>query len=231
METMESEISETAAKRSEIKKILIVDDHPIARRGISRLLNHEDDLEICGEAETTDEALEKIQEEKPHLVIVDLSLKNSSGIDLIKVARARFGRHLKMMVISMHEETILVERAIRAGARGYVTKREAADHLLPAVRNVLDEKFYLSGDTKEKTLRSEFSTSSDDAMSALSDRELEIFQLIGEGLTTTVIAKNLHLSLKTVEGYRANIRTKMNLKDNMDLIRQAVRWIQVGQPA
>jgi DNA-binding NarL/FixJ family response regulator len=218
-------------KSGESKKILVVDDHPICRRGISELLSHESDLRICGEAESTDEALEMIEKTKPDLAVVDLSLKNSNGIDLIKVAKSHYGPQLKMIVISMHEETILVERAIRAGARGYVTKREAPTHLISAVRNVLDGKFYLSEATKEKTLHSEFSGEHENAMASLSDRELEIFQLIGEGLTTTIIAKNLHLSIKTVEGYRANIRTKLNLKDNMELIRHAVRWAQCSQAA
>lgn len=215
----------------EKKKIVVVDDHPVCRKGIIQLLTMESDLEVCGEAESTDEALEIIDKNKPDLAIVDLSLKNSSGIDLIKIAKARFGQHLKMIVISMHEETLLVERAIRAGARGYVTKREAATHLISAVRSVLDGKFYLSDATKDKTLHSEFAGENENSMFLLSDRELEIFQLIGEGLTTSLIAKNLHLSIKTVEGYRANIRTKLNLKDNMELIRQAVRWAQCSQAA
>ena len=219
------------AKNEDMKKILIVDDHPVFRQGIARLISDEPGLIVCGEAESTDEALQVIQNTQPDLVIVDLSLKNSSGIDLIKAAKAQFGAQLKMLAISMHEETIMVERAIRSGARGYVTKREAADHLLTAINNVLEGKFYLSEATKERTLRSEFSASQDNAMSALSDRELEIFQLIGEGLTATTIAKNMHLSVKTVEGYRKNIRTKLKLKDNMDLIRHAIQWAQCIQAA
>ncbi|HTL47745.1 MAG TPA: response regulator transcription factor [Verrucomicrobiae bacterium] len=219
------------AKNEDIKKILIVDDHPVFRQGISRLIMDETDLKVCGEAESTDEALQAIQNTQPDLIIVDLSLKNSSGIDLIKAAKSQFGPQLKMLAISMHEETIMVERAIRSGARGYVTKREAADHLLAAIRNVLEGKFYLSEATKERTLRSEFSAPQENAMSALSDRELEIFQLIGEGLTATTIAKNMHLSVKTVEGYRKNIRTKLKLKDNMDLIRHAIQWAQCIQAA
>jgi DNA-binding NarL/FixJ family response regulator len=215
----------------DVKKILIVDDHPICRRGIAQLLSQDPEWMVSDEAESTDEALEKMEKAMPDLVIVDLSLKNSNGIDLIKVAKSHFGAQLKMIVISMHEETILVERAIRAGARGYVTKREAATHLANAVRTVLEGKFYLSDSTKEKTLHNEFSGHQENAMSSLSDRELEIFQLIGEGLTTASIAKNLHLSIKTVEGYRANIRAKLSLKDNMELIRQAVRWAQCSQAA
>jgi DNA-binding NarL/FixJ family response regulator len=222
-------------KMADIKKIIVVDDHPICRRGITQLLSDEADdeadLQVCGEAESTDEALELIERVKPDLAVVDLSLKNSSGIDFIKIAKAHYGQQLKMIVISMHEETILVERAIRAGARGYVTKREAATHLKSAVRAVSEGKFYLSETTKEKTLNNEFSGESENAMSSLSDRELEIFQLIGEGLTTNLIAKNLHLSIKTVEGYRANIRSKLKLKDNMELIRHAVRWAQCSQAA
>lgn len=224
---------ETAVKEQSIviKKIIIVDDHPVCRRGIVQLLSQDPEWMVSGEAESTDEAIELIEKINPDLVIVDLSLKNSSGIDLIKIAKSHFGPQLKMIVSSMHEETILVERAIRAGARGYVTKREAAPHLAEAVRAVFEGKFYLSESTKEKTLHHEFSGEQENAMASLSDRELEIFQLIGEGLTTASIAKNLHLSIKTVEGYRANIRSKLSLRDNMELIRRAVRWAQASQAA
>lgn len=224
MPTMETEV--------EIKKILIVDDHPVCRKGVRYLLENESDLAVCGEAETTDEALQQIEITNPDLVLIDLSLRDSNGIDLIKLAKSRYGHQLKMIVLSMHEETLLVERVIRAGARGYVTKKEAAQHLTAAIRNVLEGKFYLSEATKEKALQSEFSsTSQESSMQSLSDRELEIFQLIGEGMTTALIAKSLHLSIKTVEGYRANIRSKLSLKDNMELIRCAVRWTQAGQAA
>ena len=216
---------------SQIKKVLIVDDHPIVRWGVVRLLAGEKDFFVCGEAEDTDEALEKIEQTKPDVVVLDLSLKNSSGIDLIKIAKGRFHYPFHMLVMSIYEEAILVERAIRAGARGYIVKSEASEHLIAAIRSVLDGKFYLSERTKEQTLRSEFSGAHDDAMFSLSDRELETFQLIGDGMSTTDIAKNLHLNIKTVEGYRANIREKLDLRDNMTLVRRAMLWGRESQAA
>ena len=131
----------------------------------------------------------------------------------------------------MHEETLLIERAIRAGSRGYVTKREASGHLIPAIRHVLEGRFYLSEVTREKTLQSDFSAAHENAMFSLSDRELEIFQLIGDGMSTSEIAINLHLSIKTVEGYRASIRTKLKLRNNLELIRQAIKWTRTSQAA
>lgn len=213
-----------------IKKILLVDDHPICRRGLTQLLSEEKGIRICGEAESTDQAIELIQKTSPDLVILDLSLKDSNGIDFIKSVK-KWDENLKILVVSMHHEAILVERTIRAGARGYVTKQEAVDHLLTAVRQVLEGKFYLSEATKEKTLESEFSGAGGNALNLLSDRELEIFQLVGQELSISTIAKNLHLNIKTVEGYRAGIRSKLNLKDNMELIKRAVQWYQSSQIA
>jgi DNA-binding NarL/FixJ family response regulator len=227
---MIKDLPETHLSANETKKILIVDDHPITRRGLIQLLSVEKNLEICGEAESTDQAIELIQKQSPDLVILDLSLKDSNGIDFIKSVK-KWDDHLRILVVSMHHETILVERTIRAGARGYVTKQEAVDHLLTAVKQVLDGKFYLSDATKERTLESQFSKAQDSGLSSLSDRELEIFQLVGQELTIATIAKNLHLNIKTVEGYRAGIRAKLKLKDNMELIRHAMRWHQTSQQA
>ncbi len=223
--------SRSVKSKDTISKVLIAEDHPICRRGLIRLVEEDECLSVCGEAESTDEALRQISGLEPDLVTIDLSLKSSSGIDLIKTVRARYGNRIRMIVMSMHEEPLLIERAIRSGARGYVNKREVVEHLVPAIRNVLEGKFYMSEETREKTLQNEFGIDHENSMTTLSDRELEIFQLIGEGMTTGEIAKSLHLSVKTVEGYRAGIRRKLKLKDNMELIRQAVKWTKTSQAA
>lgn len=209
------------------KKVLIVDDHPLFREGITQYINREPDLLVCGQAGSSDEALQLFDAVDPDLVIVDISLQTSSGIDLIKAVRSR-NENTPLLVLSMHDETLYTERALRAGARGYVMKGETSGTIMTAIRRVLEGKIYMSEAMSERMLEKQIRgiAEQESPVSLLSDRELEVFQLIGQGVTTAQIAKNLHLSVKTVETYRANIKTKLSLKNNTQLIRYAVEWGQ-----
>lgn len=209
------------------KKVLIVDDHPLYRQGLAQFVSQEDDLAVIGECGSGDEALQMIEELKPDLVTVDISLKQGNGLDLIKSARARC-KDLAILALSMFDEDLYAERVLHAGGRGYVMKQVAADTVLTAIRKVVDGKIYLSDAMTEKMFLKKAEGVPEDVSSVetLSDRELEVFQLIGEGKATSEIAKNLHLSIKTIETYRANIKAKLHLTNNMELIRHAVQWVQ-----
>lgn len=216
---------------SRVFRILIVEDHAVVRHGLQQLMASESDLEVCGEAETAREALERIEELKPDLAVIDLSLKDSNGLELIKDIRVRHP-DLPTLVLSMHDEGFYGERVLRAGGRGYVMKEEAADKVLAAMRCVLSGEIYLSSRLASKMLSSlaggegEFRTS---PISTLSDRELEVFGLIGHGLGTRQIAEKLHLSVKTIESHRENVKRKLHLPDATELVRHAVRWVEYGQ--
>lgn len=212
------------------KKILIVDDHPVYREGLSNYINEEDDLMVCGECDTAEAALTFLEkQQQPDLMIVDLCLKGSHGVDLIKSVHSRFEK-VNIFVLSMYEETLYAERVLRAGARGYIMKQEAAESVILAIRKILSGKVYLSEAMTERMLfqQMEGVPEQSSPIQMLSDRELEVFRFIGEGCTTAAIAKNLHLSVKTIETYRANIKTKLNLETNMELIKHAVQWVQNG---
>ncbi|MDB6017110.1 MAG: two component transcriptional regulator, LuxR family [Pedosphaera sp.] len=207
-------------------RIFIVDDHPILREGFAQLINHEPDLHVCGQAATAAKALDALGTLKPDLAILDISLNGTSGIELIKNIHARGSGQL-MLALSMHDESIHGERALRAGARGYVMKNEPTGEIMSAIRLVLRGEIYLSQHLRslvvEKFLHNE-SSPGRLGVEQLSDRELEVFELIGNGRKTRQIAAQLHLSIKTVETYRAHIKEKLRLKDGMELIRHAVRW-------
>ncbi len=217
-------------KKSPIKKIktriLLVDDHPIMRRGLAELINLEKDLMVCGEADGVQEALELIKLHKPDLALVDLSLKNESGLNLIKDINTRFPAVL-MLVLSMHDEAFYAERALRAGAKGYIMKQQATDQVLVAIRRILAGEVYLSDLMSSKVLRKVIGEKSHKTYSPverLSDRELEVFKLIGTGLGTRQIAERLSRSVKTVETYREHIKLKLDLKDSSELIQNAIQW-------
>lgn len=212
------------------KKVLIVDDHPLYREGLAQFINQESDLAVCGQCDTVDEAVRLIEQLKPDLVTVDISLKQGNGMELIKAVKARH-KDVAMLGLSMFDETLYAERVLHAGARGYVMKQEAVDNVVQALRKVLAGKIYLSEAMTERMLLKKSEGLSEDASSVetLSDRELEVFQLIGEGMPTSQIAKSLHLSVKTIETYRANIKVKLNLDNNMGLITHAVQWMQSGK--
>ncbi|MBN2049500.1 MAG: response regulator transcription factor [Spirochaetales bacterium] len=205
--------------------IVIVDDHPIVRKGFIQLINLEEDLEVIGEAEDSAGALDAMEKHKPDLVIIDLSLKNSSGLELIKDL-ARLYPKLPMLVVSLHDEKLYAERALRAGAKGFIMKMEATENLLTALRQVLSGGVYLSDGMKSRMLESMTSRGKDKVspISVLSDRELEVFQMIGNGITTGEIASKLCLSVKTVETYKSNLKKKLRLHNSNELIQHAVEW-------
>jgi DNA-binding NarL/FixJ family response regulator len=208
-------------------RIMILDDHPILRRGIADYINAESNMMICGEAEDAHQALEIMPTAKPDLVIVDISLNGSSGIEFLKTFRLEYP-DIPTLVLSMHDELLYAERVLREGARGYVMKQEAVEKILTAIRKILEGQIYLSDRMMERILEKKYMGQQGNLspMESLSDRELEVFRLIGEGITTTDIAHQLHRSVKTIETYRARIKVKFNLKNNMELIRFAMHWAQ-----
>jgi len=214
------------------KRLLIVDDHPIVRQGITRLINYEEELVVCGEAGNAKEALEVVEKQKPDMVIVDISLKGRSGLELIKDIRMRF-QDLPVLVVSMHDESLYAERVLRAGAKGYIMKQEPPEKVLNAIRQVLGGKIFVSEKMREKMLQRYVLGSSQKNASTverLSDRELEVFRLIGKGMGTRQIAKELDLSIKTVETYREHIKEKLNLENSSKLLQYAIDWVQNENP-
>lgn len=210
-------------------RILVVDDHPVVRFGLREMLSHEPDLDVCGEAASASEALSLLDSLTPDVAIIDLSLRGTSGLELIKQIRNR-RPEVKMLVSSMHDEALFAERALQAGAMGYVQKREAVDEIAGALRRVLEGKIYLSSEMTQRLLGKTARVASGEkaapvlGVASLSDRELEVFSLIGEALTTQQIAERLHLSVKTIESHRENIKRKLDLANTNELIRRAVEW-------
>jgi len=207
-------------------KVLIVDDHPIIRQGLAELINNEQDLIVCGQAEDAPEALVKIKESEPDMVIVDISLKETSGMELIKDIKAKYS-NLPVLVLSMHDEALYAERILRAGAKGYVMKAEATEKVIVAIRKILGGQIYVSDNMAAKMVRKLVGGGPDVGVSAierLSDRELEVFHLIGQGYGTRQIAERLHLSIKTIETYREHIKEKLNLADASELLQYAIQW-------
>lgn len=212
-------------------RIFIVDDHPLMRQGMSMTLQSELEFEVVGQSETAEEALGEIPRLKPDIAVIDISLPGMNGIELIKNLLIHLP-DLKILVVSRHDEELYAERAIRAGARGYLMKLEAGDTLVTAVRRILSGNLYLSseiGSNLIMKIATGKSGNSDDPLQLLSDRELEVFELTGMGHSTGDIAKKLHVSVKTVESYRARIKEKMDLDNANDLLRRAVQWIERSQ--
>jgi DNA-binding NarL/FixJ family response regulator len=213
------------------KTILIVDDHPVLRRGLAALIVTEPDLAGCGEASTCAAALEAIRESRPDLVIVDLELEESDGLDLVKEMKTCHPE-VPALVLSMHDEAVYAERSLRAGARGYVTKQQLDSSVLVAIRRVLDGKIYMS-DTLEGRLAAKFvggrTLETDSPLGALSDRELQVFRLIGQGRTTRQIAESLTLSIKTIETHREHIKSKLALGSTAELAQRATQWVESGR--
>ncbi len=216
------------AKKTKIKKfVFLVDDHPAMRQGLKELINQESDLAVCGEAGDIPSALEGILAKKPDIAIVDLTLKEASGLDLVKDLKIRFAA-LPVLILSMHNEALYAERSLRAGARGYIMKEATTENIIAAIRRVLGGDIYLSSDVSSKMLKqmAGVTTINADPVESLSDRELEVFRLIGDGLRTRDIADRLHLSVKTVESYREHIKIKLHLDNAAKLTRSAVEWAQ-----
>jgi len=212
--------------KSHQRRILLVDDHAIVREGFAEIINSKPDLEVCGQANAAGRALEAVNRLRPDLVVVDLSLQGGSGLELIKQIK-KLHPHLPMLVLSMHDEALYAERCLRAGALGYVMKQEEAGTVMQAVRSVLRGEVHVSKDVRGRMLRTLVGRQlapDQTGISHLSDREIEIFQLIGEGRTTRQIAQKLHLSLSTVETHRAHIKEKLNLRNAAELMRAAVEW-------
>ena len=215
------------------KRILLVDDHAVVRFGIAQLINRQSDLVVCGEEEDARKALDTITRLKPELVIADLSLKDSSGLELIRNIKAQFPT-LPILVVSIHDETVYAEIAFRAGALGYLMKQEALEKIVTAIRRVLTGRVYVSDALGAKMLQQQVRGNSDvqqPAIKSLSDREVEVFHLIGQWKKTKEIASELHLSVKTVEYYREQIKRKLNLKDASELTQYATAWVQREVPA
>ncbi|QNI30154.1 response regulator transcription factor [Alloacidobacterium dinghuense] len=213
------------SKRSARKKVFIVDDHPLLRQGLALMINRENDLMVCAEAEEAQAVMKAIAADKPDILIVDISLNGPDGLDLLKNIRALYP-DLPVLILSMHDESIYAERALRARANGYIMKQEATEKVLVAVRRILGGEIYLSDRMASKLLHqyiSGASTDLDSQLSALSDRELEVFRLIGEGRGTRQIAEKLHLSIKTVETYQAHIKDKLSLRSGRELVQHAIQ--------
>lgn len=207
-------------------KILVVDDHPIVRQGLAQLIDHESDLVVSGQAQDAHEAMLLIKEAEPDFVIVDISLKETSGMELIKDIRVAYP-NLCILALSMHDESLYAERALRAGARGYVMKSEATGKVVDAIRKIMGGRIYVSDGVAAKMMNKIVGGSPNVGVSAierLSDRELEVFSLIGQGYGTRKIAERLHLSIKTIETYRAHIKDKLSLTDATELLQYAIRW-------
>jgi len=212
------------------KRIVIVDDHPLFRKGLEQLIQSHDGLAICGEAANATEAMDIIRRVAPDLAIVDLSLPGANGIELIKSIRAEFQK-LPVLILSMHDESLYALRALRAGAQGYVMKQEALENVVNAIREVLAGRPYLSHEMSAKLITNFASGNSQvNPTDKLSDRELEILELIGKGRDVREIAQALHISAKTVETHRAHIKEKLNLKNARQVTRFAVQWLE-GQAA
>jgi DNA-binding NarL/FixJ family response regulator len=208
--------------------ILIVDDHPLVRERLGDVINREKDMEVCGEAEERFQAIELINQAPPDLAIIDITLKNSDGLELIKDIHARWPK-LPMLVVSMHDESLYAERVLRAGARGYITKQEATRNILLAIRRILDGHIYLNERVATQILTRIASPGAHSSTNLrptdmLADRELQVFELTGRGLNARQIADRLHIGTKTVETYRARIREKLNLKDGTELLQLAITW-------
>jgi DNA-binding NarL/FixJ family response regulator len=208
------------------RAVFVVDDHPLLRQGLALLINQEHDLEVCGEAEEAQAAMYAIAQRKPDILIVDISLNGPDGLDLLKNIRALYP-DLPVLILSMHDEAIYAERALRARANGYIMKQEATEKVLVAVRRILHGDVYVSDRMASKMLQQYIGgapSAIQSRISALSDRELEVFCLIGEGRGTREIAEELHLSIKTVETYQAHIKEKLSLRSGRELIQHAIQW-------
>jgi len=208
------------------RKVFIVDDHPLVREWLTNLINQQSDLEVCGEAATAAEALQAIAAANPAVAIVDISLRDSSGIELIKDLK-KTSPTLTVLVLSMHDESLYAERALRAGAKGYIMKRETTKKVIEALRRVLEGKFYISEAIAE-TITARFAEGKGPVprspVEQLSDRELAVFNLLGEGRGTRQIAQILRVSVKTVQAYSARIKEKLNLPSGTELLRAALRY-------
>jgi DNA-binding NarL/FixJ family response regulator len=227
--TADTQSSQSGTK-SKKKNVFVVDDHPLLRQGLALMINREPDLAVCGEAEEAQSAMRAIAAKLPDIVIADISLNGPDGLDLLKSIRTLYP-HLPVLILSMHDESIYAERALRARANGYIMKQEATEKVLVAVRRILCGDIYLSDRMANKLLHqyvsgqyvSGASADLNSQLTILSDRELEVFRLIGDGRSTRQIAERLHLSIKTVETYQAHIKDKLSLHSGRELVQHAIQ--------
>jgi DNA-binding NarL/FixJ family response regulator len=213
----------SAAKKA---KILLIDDHPIVRQGLTQLINQEPDLAVCGHAEDGNSALHAIAVYKPDIVILDISLNGPDGLSVLKDIRLSH-ESLLVLVLSMHDESLYAERALRAGANGYIMKQEATEKVLQAIRRIRGGEIYVSDRIAKRLLRQAVTSpaTGKSPIEALTDRELAVFRLIGKGRATREIADDLHVSVKTVESYQAHIKEKLSLKNGRELVQHAFQWV------
>lgn len=210
------------------RKILLVDDHPFMRAGLAQLIERQPDLMVVGEADSPADALRQVAKSPPDLVLTDLTMPGRSGLEFVKDLRAQYTK-LPILVVSMHDEAIYAERALRAGAKGYIMKEAGGDNLLTAIRQVLKGEVYVSPRMAARVLEdlsARRPRGSSSPIGKLTDREFEIFRLIGQGKATRDIAEQLHLSTKTVDVHRSHIKEKLGLTDATALVRHAVRWLE-----
>lgn len=209
-------------------QVYVVDDHPLVRQGLGQVINAEADMTVCGESDDAAKALHGITVKNPDLVIVDISLRGNNGLELIKNIKA-IRHNIPVLVFSMHDETVYAQRALRAGARAYVMKQESADKIITAIRRIMNGDIYVSNRVADQVLHQLVSGGGDTSTSPvdrLSDRELEVIQLIGRGLSTREIASTLNLSVKTIESHRAHIKEKLNLRNATELVQFSVQWVE-----
>ncbi len=211
------------------RRIAIIDDHPIVRQGLARLIDQEEDLQVTGEAGDVDEAKDLLAAQPLDLVLLDISLKNSNGIDLIKHIHSGYPEVL-VLVLSLHDASAYADRVLQSGARGFVSKAEAVENVIVAIREVLEGGIYVSPPMRRLTTAQEQpdlesrTARRRSLMRLLTDRELELFQLVGNGMNNAAIADAMKLSIKTVETYKAHIKRKLGIQDGTELIEQAVKW-------
>ena len=219
-----------SAQKAKTKKnrVYLVDDHPIVRQGLIKLIEQEEGLEVCGEAGSVSEALPAIRELDPDVILVDISLEDSNGLELIKMIDD-LGLQIPMLVLSMHDESLYAEHALRAGASGYVMKQAASNTLIQAIEKVMDGEIYVSKNMSSQMLKMAFRSSGEESRTGvelLSLREIEVFELIGRGNSTREIAEQLNLSVKTIETYRAHIKDKLQLRSGTELMQRAIHWVE-----
>ncbi|MBL9132242.1 MAG: response regulator transcription factor [Verrucomicrobiaceae bacterium] len=217
----------TSKNTENVKRVVLVDDHPIMRHGLAQLIRAEGGLDVCGEAGSAREGLETVGKLKPDLAVIDLTLPDKNGLELVKDIRAAHPA-TQCLVLSMHEEALYGERSLRAGARGYVMKEEAADHLITAIHKVLSGGLYVSETLNARMLEQMTASTRARAtgIDSLTDRELEILELIGKGVATKNIAAQLSISARTVEAHRAHVKEKLGVTDGAALVRHAVQWVE-----
>ncbi|HLX71087.1 MAG TPA: response regulator transcription factor [Verrucomicrobiae bacterium] len=230
MTSIQPDQTSLSSAASEHKRIMIIDDHPMMRAGLMQLIGKQSGMAVCGEAGSPAEAMDLIAKCRPDLILVDISMKGASGLEFIKNVSALHG-HIPMLVVSMHDEKVYAERAMRAGACGYIMKEESAEYLIIAIKRVLEGGVYLSKEMSARLLKALGSPQGrnvDSPLQRLTDREFEVFRLIGEGKTTEEIAQHLHISPKTVDVHRFQIKEKLHLASSTALVHYAVRWADSG---